>query len=397
MRLWAGLVLIVWEAWAQAQTAIFPPPQLARIQQGLRDIYTLRFSKAAADFEAMIRETPDDPAGYAYLAMTYWLAELADKQELSIDRFAASDFFAETPKYTPVVDPKAEERFRTITEQAIQKARDRLAKNAGDRQALFLLGMAYQNLASFEASLKRRWWAAFRAGTKTYKYHEELLRRDPNFHDARLTVGAYNYVAASLPRSVKWFAILLGYLGSKERGKQDLALAAEKAMLTADDARVTLSLIYVRERNYKKAAEYLGQLVARYPENHLIRLDLAGVTLLMRQPERAIAIYQEVLKRSPAIEKAIVYTRIGVALREKDDHPNSAKWLSQAIAEPRTSERSVIVARLELGKTLDLLGQRQAALKQYQMVATAADVAGSRKEAAGLLDHPYRGNRKSSN
>jgi tetratricopeptide (TPR) repeat protein len=116
----------------------------------------------------------------------------------------------------------------------------------------------------------------------------------------------------------------------------------------------------------------------------------------MRQPDRAIAIYQEVLKRSPAVEKALVYTRIGVALREKDDHPNSAKWLAQAIAEPRTSERSVIVARLELGKTLDLLGQRQEALKQYQTVVKSADIAGSQKEAAELLQHAYSGNRKSS-
>ena len=393
MRLYGALAAAMCGALAPAQTVLFPQPSLARIQQGLHDIYTLRFTNAEAVFQGMIKQAPDDPAGHTYLAMTYWVAELAEKQELSIDRFAASDFFAETPRYTPVVDPETEQKFRQTTEQAIQKSRSRLTKSPGDRQALFLLGVAYQNLASFEASLKRHWWAAFRAGTKTYKYHEELLRRDPNFHDARLTIGAYRYVAASLPRSIKWFAILLGYLGSKERGKADLALAAEKAVLTADDARVTLALIYVRERNYPKAAEYLTQLVERYPENHLIRLDLGGMALLMRKPDHAIAIYQEALKRSPALEKALAYTRIGVALREKDDHPNAVKWFSRAMAEPGTTQRSLTVARLELAKTLDLLGQREEAVKHYQSVASAEDVAGSRKEAGALLQHPYRSRR----
>lgn len=396
MRVPAAIVVVLLaQGTALGQTsslaALFQPQQLARIQQGIRDIYALRFAQAEQVFQNMIRESPDDPAGYAYLAMAYWVEELSGTQELSIDRFAASDFFSDTAKAVPHVDPAREARFREASRQAIETARERLARNTSDRAALFLLGLAYQNLASFEGTLKRSWWQAFRMGVKTYNYHDQLLRRDPNFHDARLTIGAYNYVAGSLQRSIRWIAILMGHVGSKERGKADLAMAAEKGVLVSDDARITLTLIYAREKNYPKAAEYLQQLLSRYPQNYLIHLDLAGMTLLMKQHDRAVSIYHDVLKKHPNLERGIVYNRLGVALRQKDDHPAAVSWFSRTLNDPKSSQRSTTIARLELGKTLDLMGHREEAIKSYRMVAEAADVAGSRLEAAHLLQQPYRG------
>ena len=371
--------------------SLFPPQQLARIQQGIRDIYDLKFDRAEQTFQSMIRESPDDPAGYAYLAMTFWVQELSNTQELSIDRFAASDFFSEEAKAVPNIDPAREARFRQASQEAIDRARDRLAKNSSDRLALFLLGLAYQNIASYEGALKRSWWQAFRMGVKTYNYHDQLLRRDSNFHDARLTIGAYNYVAASLKRSIRWIAILMGHVGSKERGKADLELAAEKGVLVADDARITLSLIYAREKNYSKSYQYLEQLLKRHPDNYLVHLDMAGMALLMRQHDRAVALYRDILKQHPDVERGLVYNRIGVALREKDDHPGAISWFARTLADSASSPRSLTIARLERAKTLDLMGQRQEALKVYRAVVDAPDVAGSRKEAASLMHEPYRG------
>ena len=80
-------------ATAVAGGPLFPARQMERIQQGVRAIYNLEHDRAIEIYQAMIDESPDDPAGYTYLAKTYWLQELVSKQELSIDRFAASDFF----------------------------------------------------------------------------------------------------------------------------------------------------------------------------------------------------------------------------------------------------------------------------------------------------------------
>jgi len=48
-----------------------------------------------------------------------------------------------------------EARFRKASQGAVTIARRRLNANAQDQQARYLLGLAYQNMASYEASLRR--------------------------------------------------------------------------------------------------------------------------------------------------------------------------------------------------------------------------------------------------
>lgn len=380
---------------AAAAQDLFPASQLARIREGLRDIYSLDHGRAAANFERMIAESPDDPAGYAYLATTLWLQELSEKQELSIDRFAASDFFAEKAQPLFNVDPALEARFRQLSEEAIARSKRRLSRTPEDKTSLYLLGLAYQNLASFEASLKRNWWAAFRYGSRAYGCNWDLLRRDPQLHDARLATGVYTYVAGSLGWSVRWLALLMGHRGSRERGKQELETAARQGQLAADDARVVLTLIHTRERDYQRAYNDLAGLLEKYPRNYLLQLDMAGMAMLMQQPDRAIGIYRDILRKRDALapnyqrlERASVYNRLGVAFRARNGLPESSDWFRRALAEPAVSARSLALAHLELGKTLGLMGRRDDAIAECRMAAAAPDFAGSRQEAQKLL-HRY--------
>lgn len=392
------LLLFLGPAGAGGQTSVFPSEKLARIQDGIRAVYGMDYTGAEKSFQSMIAESPDDPAGYAYLAMTYWVEELSGKQELSIDRFASSDFFTESPKYRPVVNPEVERKFREVNQQAIEKAQRKLQANQQDREARYLRGLAYQNLASFESALKRNWWASVRAGSKTFRDHRELLRRDPEFEDARLSVGVYEYVAGSLGWSVKWLAFLLGYHGSKSEGKRQLRLAVESAPLAADDARLILILIHTREKNYQAAFDYLAQLKEKYPSNYLIPLDMGGLALLMKKPDNAVSIYREILgalEQSPSqyarLEKGLIYNRLGFALRQAGDLPAAAGWFDKSLEESDQAGRTATVARLELGKTLDMMGRREEAAKLYQAVINSPDVAGSRAEAEKLLRRPHKG------
>jgi Tfp pilus assembly protein PilF len=393
-RRWAAAALgaLAWRLDGALADA-FPPEQVATVREGLRFIYSLEHARAEELFGHMIAAAPADPTGYAYLAATIWLRELTAQQELSIDRFAASDFFAELPRRLVQVDSAVEARFRQVSGQALERVRARLAKNPRDRAALFLAGLAYQNLASLEASLKRNWWAAFRYGSRTFGYSRELLALDPAFADARLATGVYNYVAGSLGWSVRWLALLMGYRGSRSRGKQDLETAVREAQLTGDDARVILALVYTREHDYRRAYQHLEALLRRYPRNYLVHLDMAGLELRMGQPARAVAIYEDVLRRRDAaepsyreLERAAVCTRLGAALREQRDFAAAVEWLRRGLASPGVSERAAALAHLELGKTLEQAGRREEADSEYRLAAAAPDFAGSRQEARQRLD-----------
>jgi tetratricopeptide (TPR) repeat protein len=393
-----SIVLLVLLASAGgAQPLIFSAQEVPRLKRGIQAVYSLEHDRAIAEYQALIRERPEDPLGYAFLAKTYWLRELVVKQELSIDRFAASDFFAESPRYTPEVDPESERLFRETSDRAVEKARAQLERNPNDPRALFLLGMAYQNVASFEASLKRAWWASFRAGSKSNRYHRELLASHPKFYDAYLTTGVFDYVTGSLGWETRWLAFLLGHLGSTERGREQLLETAGKSELFGDDARVILALIYTRERRYQAAFDELSTLLKRYPRNYLVHLDMGGIALLMSRPDAALTIYQDVLRkvedgpdRYERLERASILNRLGVALRHKADLRASIRHFEQALRQPGLSNHTRVVAHLEMGKTYDVMGQRDRALQQYQAVVALEDFADSREEARGLLQHPYR-------
>jgi tetratricopeptide (TPR) repeat protein len=376
--------------------ALFPPEQLALVQQGLHDIYNMDYRRAERTFQSMVKSAPDDPTGYAYLAKTYWIEDLSRRQELSIDRFAASNFFSENPNASSGGDAGLQARFRQASTEALVRVRARLSKNPNDRAALFVRSLVYQSLASFELS-RQKWWDAYRHGTRALRDDQELLRRDPGFPDARLSLGVYDYVAGSLPWAFRWIAVLFGRPGSKERGRQELVTAAEKGILVADDARVILILLYMREKRYENAAAILDWLRLQYTGNYLAHLDLGGIALLMDQPDKAIATYQEILRQRDGgepnyagLERAVVCNRLGVAFRQKGDLASSIDWLRRALAEPRLSARSAVVARLELGKSLDLMGARAEALENYRQVIAAEDFAASRSEARNLLRRPYK-------
>ncbi len=377
---------------------LFPPQTVAQMRKGVSEVYNLEHAKAIETYQSMIRQSPDDPAGYAYLAKVYWLQELVTKQELSIDRFAASDFFAETPRYRPQVDPAAEARFNEVNALAIEKARARLEQNPSDRAAQYLLGLAYQNEASFEASLKRAWWASFRAGSKTHRYHRDLLREDPSFYDAYLSIGVFDYVTGRLGWNVKWLAFLLGYRGSKERGKEEIRLAMDKGILAGDDARVVLTLIYTREKNFQAAFDEMSTLLKQYPRNYLVHLDMGGIALLMDRRDAAVLIYQDILRKVTANEpkyrdlgQAAVANRLGVAYRQKGELQNSVDWFLRALKASDQTSLSQVVSRLEIGKTYDRMSRRADALREYRAVLGLEDFAGSREEAQELLQSPYRG------
>lgn len=360
-------------------------------------IYSLEYDHAATLSKQMIAAAPDDPAGYVMLARTDWAEQLSAERALTIDRFASSDFFSGTSRYRVKPDAAAERRFLELSEQAISKAKARLAANPSDAWSKYLLGVAYQNQASYDYSLRHDFWSAYKRGSAALRQHKELLRADPDFVDPRLSTGVASYVAASVPWSVRWLTSILGTPGSKQRGTLDLEAVAEKGQLVADDAKTILIVFYTRERNYDKALVKLEELARKYPKNYLAQLERGGVALRQKRPADALALYKEILAKIESrkdgydrLEKGILFNRLGVALRVQGDSNGAADWFRRTLADKLVSKRSRTIAELELGKTFDLLGRREDARRRYETVRDAPDVAGSQREAEQLLNRPFQ-------
>jgi tetratricopeptide (TPR) repeat protein len=210
--------------------------------------------------------------------------------------------------------------------------------------------------------------------------------------------GGFDYVAASVPWSVRWLALLLGLeFGNKARGKQRLEAAAEKAVLVGGDAAIMLVLIYTREKEYEKAYQLLTGLGKKYPENYLVQLDRAGLARRMRNFDLATSVLSELLVRiqsgefaSSSLPRCAVYHQFGLSLRAAGKLRAAEGWFRISLQDPDCPKSHRTMAHLELAKTLDLAGRHEDAVAHYEQVLKAEDVGGSRREARSLIHSGFR-------
>jgi len=280
---------------ASAEDQVLSAERLELGREVMHSIYSLDYAAAEQACLRLIRADPEDPLGYALLARNVWAEQLQKGQGLTIDRFSGSEFYYGRPDQAIAISPEAERRFRNASDNAVTRARARLARNPADLGAKFSLGLIMQTHASYEFTIKARGWAAFKEAESALRMHRGVWTAAPNFADARLAQGVSYYAAASVPWSIRWLPFLLGYRGSKSRGKRELEFVANHGVILADDARTLLVLLHFKDGEMDSAARQLEELGRRYPSNYLIPLELAAVSLRRHQPRKAISIYESVL------------------------------------------------------------------------------------------------------
>jgi tetratricopeptide (TPR) repeat protein len=361
-----------------------------RVRPVMDAIHSLDYTTAERLCNTLIQDLPGHPAGYVYLARTYWSEQLSNARLLSTERFVAMDLFSDSPRFRLAVERATSERFDRAGAESLEKARAWSKQHPADAEAQFFLAEAYAVMAGYEFSVERNRWKAAKSSGEAYEAAQGLLRRFPDFADARLITGAVSFVADSLDWKTKWLSWLLGFRGSQDKGRQDLEIAADKGALTSDDGRTFLAILHTREKQMDKAMRRLAELHERHPDNYLVHLDIAAAAWLMDQPKQALETYRDILaKNYPELERAFVLSRIGSASRMAGDFSASEHWLRDAVEVSGTSPRLLAVACLEFGKTLDLLNQREGALSQYRHVLRLEDFLGLHQEAQRLIRRPF--------
>ncbi len=73
-------------------------------------------------------------------------------------------------------------------------------------------------MAGYEASTARRFFSAMRNGSRCVETHKKVLKLKPDYYDAYLSVGVYDYMVGRLPFAYKALATMTGFRGNKQRG-----------------------------------------------------------------------------------------------------------------------------------------------------------------------------------
>ncbi len=355
---------------------------------GLVALYSLEYARAQKSFDEFVRLAPDRPQGYLYRATTVWLKSLFDQRLLSTSLYSRDDFYAQKEK---TVDPVVDKAFRADLKRAIELADARVKANPKDVESLYYLGAAHGALGGYEATMARAFFAALRNGSKAVDLHEKVLKLDPKFADAYLTIGLYHYVVGSLPLAVKIAAVMGGVRGSRREGLAEIERAAKQGARVGDDARVMLVGLYAREGRLDDSLATLRELKAKYPVNYIVALEEANTLVKLNRHDDAYEAFAKLADTPRATAEArdfLEYSH-GEALRIGGRYDRALSRYALVWTWKGADRDLVTLARLSAGLCHDALKQRQEALAQYRMVLRRADVLDSHKRAERLVREPY--------
>lgn len=373
---------------------------------GFEALYNLDYETARKYFREIARLFPDHPAGPQFLAATLWAQTLNESRRLQSSLYNTESFY-EQKEDKP--DPRMVEEFRQLTRTAVELAKARLRRDPKDAEALYFLGATEGLKAAFATAVQRSFMSALSDGSSSAERHREVLKLDPEFHDAELTVGLYAYVVGSLPGPVKLLASVVGTRGSKKRGLLTIQRVAEQGSFARDDAKALLIVLFKREKRYEDALAISRELGAKYPRNYLFKLESADALVSMaaaaRQSGRTadaakaesevLTIFDSLLRDRATREAAarildLVHFRYGDALLNAGQLEPAAREFLAAAGVSGAEPGLATMAYLQAARAFDLAGKRNDALTQYRHVLKRPDVSGAHDEAKQGLKEPYK-------
>lgn len=411
MRYLGVLVLLLLVAFsASAQQPWLTDAERERFEtlrrSGLDALYNIDYDKAERDFKEIVRLMPNHPGGYQLLAARVWIKTLYESRRLQSSLYSSEAFYSSGDDK---VDPKIVTEFRNLTRQAKQLAEAKLKQEPKNVEALDFLANTEGLKASFEEAVERRHFAALRDGNDAVDHHREVLKLDPTYIDAQITIGLYEYVVGSLPLPVKILAGATGYRGSKKRGLAMLEEVAAKGRWAQDDAKSVLILLYTREKRFADVLKLTRELSAKYPRNYLLRLEtadalvgLAGVKRkekdlagAVQSEKEAFATFDELLRDRNARDAAsraldLIHFKYGEVLLMAGYHERAAKEFLATTKVERAEEGLVTLAHLFAARAYDAGGKRDEALSQYKAVLARPNVYDSHDAAKRGLQKAYK-------
>jgi tetratricopeptide (TPR) repeat protein len=356
--------------------------------EGFNAVFSLDYAAAAKAFDEIVRIAPERPQGYLYRATNTWFKSLYDQRLLSTSLYSQDDFYAQKEKRP---NPAVDKAFRADIARAISVAEANIKTNPKDVDSLYYLGAAHGALGGYEASVARAFLSALKHGNKSVDLHEKVLKLDPKYNDAYMTVGVYHYVVGSLPFAVKVLVALGGVKGSRKDGLVEIERAAKAGLRVGDDARVILVGLYAREKRLEESLAVLRELRAKYPANYVISIEEANTLVQLKRYDEAYAAFDRILANSRAAGEAKDYVSYsyGEALKRGGKFERALAAYGQVWAFPKADPDLVTLARLGAGEAHDALGQRKEALASYEVVLKREDVLDSRRKAGQYKKEPY--------
>jgi tetratricopeptide (TPR) repeat protein len=396
----ASFCLLRAPVYAQARTVSasnLPPTATTAASDPLtaaafNDFYNMDYERSIQEFEKALDRHPNDPFAINHLLATVLMRELYRMGAMNTGEFTNDSFIGQAHR---LADPKVKDEIKQLVARAEGLEEQELKTNPNNVDALYARGVTRAQFSLYTALVERAWFSALHNAVGARRDHERVLELNPNYVDAKLVVGAHNYVVGSLPWSVKVAAALVGLGGNKEKGLEYLREVANSNGENSVDGKVVLSLFLRREHRFDEARVLMHDLSAHYPRNYLFPIEEANLLRSAGHMQEAAAEYRKVWQdgrdgKYNSLHYELSAYALGELLRTEKDYSNAASAYELVSTVQNPDPETLQKSNLAAGEMYDLLQKRDMAMKKYQVVLAENASTAPAEQARRYIKEAYR-------
>lgn len=342
--------------------------------KGYALVLDMQFNDAHKIFDEIIKKEPDNALGYFLKALGY-------EYEIHVSG----------------PEEALEKEFKKTSFKAADLAKEMLKKNKDNNDARFYLGFIYGDLGLYYGAtgryLKALWY-----GRKATPIIEELLEKDPEYYDAYLGVGLFEYALDYFTKRVKILSILFGDdAGDREKGIEHMKLALEKGSYTRDKGKFLLAdwIYFTFEDNDEEALKLFEELAEKYPNNIYIKMRAAKCLMNVNRYDNALETLNKLLEAKNLNKyqgiQYEVYRYLGQAYSDINEYEKSIQTLESGLklleSQKRTESWEYQWALYYIGNSYEILGQGDKS-REYYLKVSKKDKTGAYSQASARLKNP---------
>ncbi len=388
------MLLVLAQACLAADTAVSTVlrPSDPLNQAAFEHYYSLDYDAAIQDFERILARHPNDPFAVNHLLSAIQVRELYRMGAMNTGEYSNDSFIGQAHR---PADPAQKVRIRQLVEQAEKLENAELGRNPNNVDMLYARGVTRGQFALYTALIERAWFSALRNAVGARRDHERVLELAPQYTDAKLVVGAHNYVMGNLSLAVKIAVALVGLSGDKDKGIQYLSDAYHGNGETSVDAGVVLMVFLRREHRYGEALQIARAIGPRFPRNYLLPLEEANLLRVSGKSGEAEEQYRRVWQNGRegkygSLHYEIAALGLGDLLRSQKKY-QAAAAAYELVSEVTGADQELLQkANLGAGEMYDQLQKRDLAVKKYEAVVATNSGNAEADKARKRIKDAYR-------
>jgi hypothetical protein len=371
-------------------TALRPPDPLN--SAAFEHYYNIDYDAAVQDFERILARHPNDAFALNHLLSAIQVRELYRMGAMNSGEYSNDNFIGQAHR---PADPAQKQRIQQLVQQAENLEDAELARNPNNVDMLYARGVTRGQFALYTALIERAWFSALRNAVGARHDHERVLELAPQYTDAKLIVGAHNYVMGNLSLAVRMAVALVGLSGDKEKGLRYLSDDYNANGETSVDAGVVLLVFLRREHRSGEALAIARVIGPRFPRNYLLPLEEANLLRASGKSEEAEEQYRRVWQNGREgkygnLHYEIAALGLGDLLRSEKKYQAAAAAYEMvgevAGADPEFLQK----ANLGAGEMYDQLQKRDLAVRKYEAVVATNSGNAEAEKARKRMKDAYR-------